>query len=92
MPIQVIPCSLNFPVGDASINADGTYTIEGLSTGSYYLHTGGDVGNYLNEWWAAPLSVVECANAQVIAVTAGDVVSGQEFPIGNRRRHIRNRV
>ncbi len=74
------PCSFN-QVGSAQINADGTYTIERLATGSYYLLARA-TGNYVSaEWWADPLSVMECGNAQAIAVAAGEVVTGKNFQL-----------
>ncbi len=75
------PCSPNCAgYGIDRITADGSYVIEGLSTGSYYLlaHTS---GNYLDEYWADPLSAVNCGNAQYIAATAGNTVTGKNFQV-----------
>ena len=77
------PCGTHSWIASASINTtDGTYTINGLPTGTYYLQSDAD-SNYVREWWADPSSVVECNGAQPIAVTAGDAVTGKNFQLSN---------
>jgi hypothetical protein len=68
------PCGSGTYVGGASVNsATGTYTTSGLPAGAYYLKT--------SEWWASPLSVRDCAGAQSIVVTEGQIVTGKNFQL-----------
>ena len=74
------PCGSYTSAGYGSINStDGTYSINGLPAGTFYLKT--NASNYSDEWWANPLSVVECSGAQSIAVTAGDTVPNTNFQL-----------
>ena len=73
------PCGTNTRTGETDINADGTYAIEGLNTGSYYLRASG--GNWVPEWWASPKSVVDCSSAQTVTATTGESVTGKDFQL-----------
>ena len=75
------PCGTHSWITSASINTtDGTYTINGLPSGTYYLQVDA-YSNYVREWWADPSSVVECSGAMPIAITAGDVFTGKNFQL-----------
>ena len=75
------PCGAYYSAGSASINsADGTYTINWLTTGSYFLKAYPS-GNYLDEWWASPDSVLDCNSAQSVSATEGTTVSGKNFQL-----------
>ena len=73
------PCRSQTLVGNAFSNSStGIYTIPGLPAGTYYLWTYSD---YINEWWASPLSVWDCAGAQSIVVAEGQTVTGKNFQL-----------
>ena len=75
------PCGSLMWVNGAAVDpATGTYTILGLPAGTYYLRTG-PAENYLNEWWASPQSVQDCADAQSIVVTVGQTVTDKNFQL-----------
>jgi len=75
------PCT-SPPVANTWYNdTDGSYTIKGLPPGTFYLYANVFFGNYINEWWASPASVLPCANAQSITVGAGDTVTGKNFQL-----------
>ena len=62
----------------------GTYTLTGLPAGTYFLKASSVLdfaGYYLDEWWASPQSVRDCASAQPIVVTEGQVVTGYDFQL-----------
>ncbi|MEI6262976.1 MAG: hypothetical protein WCR46_24155 [Deltaproteobacteria bacterium] len=61
--------------------ANGTYTILGLPAGTYYLQTWSNSENYIQEFWASPQSVRDCAGAQSIVVTVGQTVTGKNFQL-----------
>jgi hypothetical protein len=72
------PCGSHTQVGYAYVNSGtGIYTIAGLPAGTYYLQTSG----YVSEWWASPQSVRDCAGAQSIVVTEGQIVTGKNFQL-----------
>jgi hypothetical protein len=82
------PCGSKSQVGSASVDeTSGVYTIKGLPAGTYYLQTSTKFffslssENYLDEWWATPKSVRDCAGAQSVAVTEGHDVSGKNFQL-----------
>ena len=62
-------------------STNGTYTLEGLPAGTYYLQATGNNSYYLSEWWADPASQRECSNAQTVTVDAGDTVAGKNFQL-----------
>jgi M6 family metalloprotease-like protein len=79
--IQGNPCGNWSWITDVAINQDdGTYGINGLSAGDYFLHTW-TPENYFREWWAAPHSVRDCADAQAISVQDGEEVTGRNFQL-----------
>jgi Viral BACON domain len=72
------PCGSVAWVNGTAVNpATGTYTMPGLPAENYYLVIGSN--DYINEWWASPQSVRDCAGAQPIVVTVGQIVTGKNF-------------
>jgi len=75
------PCDSPSGVGSTNVDsATGTYTITGLSAGTYYLRTSSS-DNYVSEWWASPQSLWDCAGAQPVVVTEGEAVTGKDFQL-----------
>ena len=74
------PCGSGYAGEGYFSGDDGSYTIQGLPTGSYYLYAY-TYGNHLDEWWADPLSTLDCNSAQPVAVTAGNTVAGRDFQL-----------
>ena len=76
------PCDSPSGVGSTNVDsATGTYTITGLSAGTYYLRTSSS-DNYVSEWWASPQSVWDCAGAQPVAVTEDkQEITGKDFQL-----------
>jgi hypothetical protein len=59
--------------------SDGTYAVEGLPAGTYYLHTENPDGNYKEEWWASGGSSPNCADAESLTVIEAERLSGKNF-------------
>ncbi len=58
----------------------GNYSIQGLDAGSYYLNVNATQDeNYLSEWWATPVSVRKCDEAQEIIVSENEDKTGVNF-------------
>ncbi len=74
------PCGTTHSSWNSSINGDGTYSIQGLPPGTYYLQTNPSE-NYLYEWWASGGSVLNCSGAQTVTVNEGDSLSGKNFKL-----------
>ncbi|MGD9975258.1 MAG: dockerin type I domain-containing protein [Desulfatirhabdiaceae bacterium] len=81
--IQGNPCgSLSF-YGSSTFNqTNGTYTINGLPEGSYYLVAGSSNSNYQSEWWADSGSTSNCSGAQSIAASPGQTITEKNFQLG----------
>jgi len=63
------------------IQADGTYTIQGLPAGNdYYLETYTEAA-YLNEYWAQDSSSPHCGSAESFDLTEGDTFGGKNFQL-----------
>jgi hypothetical protein len=77
------PCGgMQWATGWRTSPADGTYTVRGLSARIYYMQTYNFQGtNYTKEWWASPLSQIDCQNAQTVTMTASTAISGKNFQI-----------
>jgi len=59
------------PITTTTIDSvDGSYTIQGLVAGEYDLRIGAD--NYIDEFWASPLSVYYRHQSQVITLTENE--------------------
>ncbi len=74
------PCNLQW-VHSGFLNSDGTYIIEGLEQGSYYLQTYTADTRYLPEYWATPTSVEDCSQAQTVTVTTGQDNGNKDFQL-----------
>jgi len=59
----------------------GAYTIVGLPPGNYYLETWNNGSNYVNEYWADPVSELACGDAQALTVTDKETVTGKNFQL-----------
>jgi hypothetical protein len=81
MVISGDPCGLQLIAGDEIEESNGTYTLEGIPTGTYYVRTYNVLG-YINEWWDGSPSTPECLQAAEISVTVGDNISGIDFSLG----------
>ena len=79
------PCGGSTWAGSAWLDsATGSYTIGGLPAGTYYVQTSAweySSDNYIDEWWASPQSVRDCAGAQPVVVTEGQTVTGKNFQL-----------
>jgi len=75
--IEVItgdPCDDREWIGSAETSV-GNYTIMGIPQGDYYLQTNNmNQSNYVNEWWADPLSVIPCSGAQSVTVSTANII------------------
>jgi hypothetical protein len=68
---------------EASINATGNFSFEGLDPGSYYLQTS-NVGQseYVNEWYGVGGSSFDCNDASPVTINASDDnVGGIDFQL-----------
>jgi uncharacterized repeat protein (TIGR02543 family) len=61
------------------INANGTYTIQGLPAGNVYLRT--FAYNYINVWWTEDTGTPDCNLAETVQVTEGVSVTGIDFQL-----------
>jgi hypothetical protein len=82
--IQGDPCDW-YQWGSSSMtnSTDGTYTITGLSPGTYYLRTNNNNNsNYVNEWWANAGSSYDCGDAEWIEISSsGQILTGKNFQL-----------
>ena len=70
------PCSGQQWMGNASIEANGTYTIRGVVPGDYFVKTDSmNQSNYIDEWWTNGVSASECGSAEILTVGAGGVTN-----------------
>lgn len=83
--VQVIsenPCGGWEVVQTASVSpSEGSYHIDELVPGKYYLRTQVSGTGYVPEWWADPASVFECRNAEIIPAGAGAALTGKNFQL-----------
>lgn len=78
------PCGYPQPVGDNYVDSvTGTFRVEQLPAGSYFLLAEPSTGNYINEWWAPAKSIPECDAAQTIDVAVGETVSNINFQLNS---------
>ena len=63
----------------ATVNpVNGTYTVNGVSPGTYYLQATPS-GSYASEFWATPSSVGDCLQAGEVIVSVGNNVTDINF-------------
>ncbi|MBF0113221.1 MAG: hypothetical protein HQK74_10890, partial [Desulfamplus sp.] len=58
---------------------DGTYTFSDIAAGTYYVRA--NATNYLDEWWASPLSQIAQSSAQTVLVSDGGALTGIDFQL-----------
>lgn len=61
-------------VGSTSTASDGAFSVIGVPAGEAYVRASG--GNYESVWWTASGGSTDFANAETVAVTAGQTRSG----------------
>ena len=59
----------------------GTYTINGIPAGTYFLKTSPWYSNYITEYWDTPASNKDCSAAEMVTVTAGVTQTGFDFQL-----------
>lgn len=70
---------------DGSAVGGGSYQIEGLAAGEYYLKLTTDVNRYPSEWWAPSASVYSCRDAKPVRITTQQgAVNDIDFQIAPR--------
>lgn len=75
-------CRENTHVTGSGINTtDGTYTINNLAAGTYYLKTSHNNTGYVDEWWDGTFSNYNCYSAQPLVVTADGTHSNINFKL-----------
>lgn len=76
------PCGeFHHVIGNGINTEDGTYTINGIPPGTYYLKTWNGDAAYTNEWWADTASTSVCTNAETIVVIAGVTEGNKDFQL-----------
>lgn len=63
---------------------DGTYTLDPLHPGTYYLQTSVLDSSLVDEWWDTPYSRFDCSRASDIFVEEGDNITGKDFQLLDR--------
>ncbi|RLC03082.1 MAG: hypothetical protein DRI57_29470 [Deltaproteobacteria bacterium] len=79
--VQIISGDENKVKAAYTDGSDGTYTIEDLPPGDYYLRTWVSGADYLDEWWAASGSVWDCNDAETFTLTPGESLSDKNFQL-----------
>lgn len=74
-------CDANHIQGVSVNPENGTFVLNRLAPGTYYLRNWSEGGGYVGEYWASPLSVADCTKAQKVTVTANVVTSGKNFQL-----------
>ena len=76
------PCGSGDSAGYGYFSAaDGTYAVQGLPAGTYYLYAYTWSGNQITEWWAAGGSVLDCNDAEPVTVAAGGTAPATDFQL-----------
>jgi hypothetical protein len=77
------PCGEHQHIQRTSTDSvNGTYAINGLAAGVYFLRTYHHETNYVDEWWtngSPDPSNLDCGLAQSITVTSGDTIPATDF-------------
>ena len=76
------PCGASEWVDYQWIDSNGTYEISGLPAGAnYFVRVSVDEGNYLDEWWADPVSVRTCDAAALFTLNEGTTKTAVNFQL-----------
>jgi len=76
------PCDSPEKMGWSYVDKEtGSFRIENLRSGAFYLRPYVHTGNYIDEWWAQPLSSTGCETAQFIELSVAEVSSGHHFQL-----------
>ncbi len=64
------PCGYHWVIGSAALNpVDGSYTISGISVGSYYIKTSSNgPPTFTSEWWTNGSGALDCTLAELVDV------------------------
>jgi hypothetical protein len=74
------PCYGNGYKGWPDTDSNGEFTIMGIPPGTYVITT--EALEYISEYWADPVSVQDCSQADFIVIAAGNEEhSGKDFSI-----------
>jgi hypothetical protein len=80
--IQGEPCGPHqYVMGRYSNPLDGTFTLDGIPPGDYFLRTYPGDSNFISEWWNASGSSMNCADAQSISISSGDTIMDRGFQL-----------
>ena len=74
------PCGNYSWIGSADLQSDGTYTIQGLSTGSYFLKAEPN-GYDVSAWWTNGGGSPVCGEAQTVSATEGVITDNKDFQL-----------
>jgi len=68
--VQGNPCGFHWELDNAAVNPlDGSYLIDGISTGTYYLKTSSNgLPGFTSEWWTSTDSTLDCTLAEMADV------------------------
>jgi|GEM_PF-5726108 len=75
-------CSTTIPPHKVAVDqANGTYSLENLDAGTYYLSAVDATGEFFTSYWANPISVDACKDSSPIVIAEGEQVSGKDFQL-----------
>ena len=76
------PCGEIIHITDAwSDSENGSFTINGIPEGTYYLRAWAGDTHYIGEWWANSGSTVDCQGAETFSIDSGDTLPGYTFQL-----------
>jgi hypothetical protein len=67
-------------IKSTSLNpSDGSFSVEGLNAGTYFVKVDTGAGDYQAEWWAAGKDAHDCSTAEAITILPGAPVDTIEI-------------
>lgn len=75
------PCDFNDDFKIIEVNSDGSFVIDKLSPGSYHFSAWVGNENYIKEWWAYPMSAIDCSTASPFSVALDQIYAGVDFQL-----------